>query len=195
MRHNLPQFLISRINRQDCWYRPAIRLLVTKNASLRSPIILRLLLLGCLMLAIGTSHARATAVSSHSHNEIPLSISAKQPWTATGVYLSTGERFAVSARGSARWRPNHKPVSPAGLPFQYFVCASAQYSGHVFTAPGVQCWSLIARIGPNKVPFLVGRNIRLRSPTTGELYLGFNDDVYSDNGGYFEAQVSAAGSS
>ena len=149
------------------------------------------LLLTCLVLVVGSSPTRAVAEASHMHNkDVSVSVPARQAWTATGLYLATGERFVVSARGAAWWRPKHKSVSPAGLPFQYFVCASAQYSGHVFTAPGVRCWSLIARIGSNNVPFFVGRNLQLRSPTTGELYLGFNDDIYSDNTGYFRAKVS-----
>jgi glucose dehydrogenase len=150
----------------------------------------RLLLALGLTLTAGLGRAGAAApVPAVAQAQATISVSSRQPWTATGIMLKTGERFSVAAAGAASWRPRRKGVSPEGLPFQYSVCASAQYSGRLFTAPGLNCWSLIGRIGNTNVPFLVGRKFRLTSPTAGQLYLGFNDDAYGDNSGHFVARV------
>jgi hypothetical protein len=124
---------------------------------------------------------------------IGVTIPSRQPWTATGIYLKTGERFTVSATGAASWRPRHRYVGPMGLPFNNYWCARAQYSGQLFTAPGLSCWSLIGHVGDMDVPFWIGKRFRLASPTTGQLYLGFNDNAYGDNSGRFYARVSISG--
>ena len=84
-----------------------------------------------------------------------------------------------------------KPAS-FSLRFTKSPCAKNQYASgaSAWAAPGINCYSLIGRIGTNGVVFLVGPSFQLRSPVAGELYLGFNDDVYWDNGGEFDATVT-----
>lgn len=152
----------------------------------------RLFLALSLAIAAGLGPERAVAAPAPTMTRAATTVSvpSRQAWTPTGVVLRTGERFVVAGSGYISWRPRRKGVSPQGLPFENSVCASAQYSGRLFTAPGLTCWSLIGRIGNTNVPFFVGRKFRLISPTSGQLYLGFNDDAYGDNSGRFVARVT-----
>ncbi len=137
-------------------------------------------------LAAGTAglHAARPATSR------TVFISAKRPWTDTGVRVTRGHTFRVTATGSVAWQPGRRKVAPDGLRFVNYVCASAQYGKFPFEARGLNCWGLIGRIGTTDVPFPVGSRLTLKSPSSGKLYLGFNDNVYSDNSGGFTAHVS-----
>jgi hypothetical protein len=50
--------------------------------------------------------------------------------------------------------------------------------------------ALIARVG-DSAPLFVGNERTLRAPTSGQLYLGVNDDHLADNRGEFHVRVAA----
>jgi hypothetical protein len=117
-------------------------------------------------------------------------VPATQAFTDTGIRISQGEVFSVTATGIASHRPGFT-VGPQGVAFNEGTCAKAQ-SGSTFTAPGLRCWSLIGRIGTSGVIFYVGPSFHLEAPFAGELFLGFNDSYDRDNSGAFSATISAA---
>ncbi|HZT97064.1 MAG TPA: hypothetical protein VFB34_09525 [Chloroflexota bacterium] len=143
-----------------------------------------------LLVALAFTTLRANAHLVESHRPVQIRVYSRQPWTSTSIYLHQGESIKVRAGGSVSWQPHHRRVGPTGLPFNDYLCASAQYSGSAFQAPGINCWSLMARIGQIDVPFFVGSSFHLKSPSGGRLYLGFNDDTYSDNSGSFKVTVT-----
>jgi hypothetical protein len=121
-----------------------------------------------------------------------VTVASTQAFTDTGIALTSGETFSVSASGTVRWRRNGPLVGPAGYAFTNSVCAGNQYGDSTgFTVTGLHCYSLIGRIGSTGVIFYVGPSgFSLTSPVAGELYLGFNDDLYTDNTGSFSATVT-----
>jgi hypothetical protein len=52
--------------------------------------------------------------------------------------------------------------------------------------------ALIARIGSDGTPFLIGTQSTLRSEAAGQLLLGVNDRYYPDNTGRFIARVTVS---
>ena len=66
------------------------------------------------------------------------------------------------------------------------VCPSAASS---YQFPSLPCYSLVGQIG-NGTPFLVGKSLKdYMSTSSGELYLGVNDDYYPDNTGSWTATI------
>lgn len=63
--------------------------------------------------------------------------------------------------------------------------------GLVVAAWAAPCWSLIARIG-NGSPFEVGTSTQVVT-TAGELYLGVNDNNFSDNSGSWTVRIKLGG--
>ena len=117
-------------------------------------------------------------------------VRATQAFTGTGIRIRQGEVFSVVATGTASYRPGDT-VGPGGVAFNQGTCAGAQSRHHNrFTAPGLACWSLIGRIGTGGVIFFIGPSFHVQAPVAGELFLGFNDSLYSDNSGGFRATIS-----
>ena len=110
------------------------------------------------------------------------------PFTDTGISLEAGETISIVATGTASCCSGAMPVGPKGKAISGHVCRGALWVGP-FTAPGVNCWSLIGRIGTSSAAFYVGRTFCVSTPTAGELFLGFNDNYYPDNTGGFTATI------
>ncbi len=120
------------------------------------------------------SHAQGTGVS--------VNIPATQPYTDTGIDITVGSSLSITASGVIFITPSDTGHTPAGSPS----CIAT--SG--FNAPGLTCWSLIAKIGANGKPFEVGTSTGLSVATSGRLFLGVNDNVFSDNSGSWTASVT-----
>lgn len=113
--------------------------------------------------------------------EREVNVSARAPWTNTGISVRSGQTVFFRASGRVRWGPgrqdgpqgeNDSPRNP-GRPIP--------------SRPG---GGLIGRIG-NDAPFFIGsaeEGIRVRE--SGELLLGINDDFLEDNSGAFRVTVS-----
>jgi hypothetical protein len=120
-------------------------------------------------------------------------VPATQAWTDTGITLSQGETVRISASGRAQYSLTSPSVNPQGISFSNPNCAGVQYAGLSaipFTAPGQRCYSLIGRLGDAPINFEVGSSFSWKAPQSGELYLGFNDSVYTDNIGGYTAAVT-----
>jgi hypothetical protein len=108
----------------------------------------------------------------------------------SGVALRAGEVFSIASSGTANWDVGDPAVGPAGLKFTRAVCAKNQYGDpSAWANTGLNCYSLVGKIGDGPV-FLVGPSFKLKSPVSGELYLGFNDDYPYDNSGDFVATIT-----
>src|SRR6185369_963191 len=110
-----------------------------------------------------------------------------QTWTPTGISVATGEGLTIHASGIMNWYTGTCPSctsDPNGVAWAQ--CAT---SAPGVVAPGLNCWSLIGRIGGGP-PFQVGTSLTLAASASGELELGVNDDFYYDNTGSWVATVT-----
>jgi hypothetical protein len=104
-----------------------------------------------------------------------------QQWVPTGFNVRRGETIRINASGEVMWSPEQADrATPAGA-------ASRRKAGlpPVGDAPG---GALVGRVG-NGQPFLIGNRGSVRMPANGELFLGINDDVLTDNRGNFRVLV------
>jgi type 1 fimbria pilin len=118
-----------------------------------------------------------------------VTVAGNRRWTPTGVNVKTGDTITIDASGSVRFGPfpiDH--ISPAGQPRK--ACADLVALGTPpFTAPTLNCWSLIARIG-TEAPRRVGKHAVFSATSDGELQLGVNDNQLPDNIGSWRATIS-----
>jgi hypothetical protein len=112
-----------------------------------------------------------------------IRVDANRPWTSTGISVTRGERIAFETTGEIRVGPS---VS-AGPDGNADLARRASYPVRSMPVGG-----LVARVGTS-APFPIGSN---RSPITmpmnGELRLGINDDVFTDNSGFYTVRVIRA---
>ena len=141
------------------------------------------------LLAVGLSSATAAS-------EKIVSVPGNQPWTDTGVALTQGEAVTISASGTIKWGSSSPLDSPVGRTFGQLngkagTCGSVAYAGgSPFPAPGVNCYSMLFKIGSSGIAFPTGKKISFTSPVAGELFLGVNDTFFGDNTGSWSATIT-----
>ncbi len=145
---------------------------------------LALLLVGAtvLTLVIGSETVGAAEADQTSTS---VSIVPSFPWTDAGVNFNAGQTLSISATGTVFFVGMHYyPASPSGT----VRCLRLTTK---FVAPSLQCYSLVAKIGLNGVPFEVGTSFTALSvSTSGELYLGVNDNHFPDNRGTWTVVIT-----
>lgn len=113
--------------------------------------------------------------------ERQVGVSAREPWTDTGIEVRRGQEIYVQSNGEVRWGPNRRdgaagernsPYNP-GRPL-----------------PDRPAAALIGRIGERDVFFIGADPGPFRVRSNGRLYLGLNDDVLTDNSGSLRVTVS-----
>jgi serine/threonine protein kinase len=132
--------------------------------------------------------ARSSTWSGYSCASTPgLTVPGADEWTSTGVTVRSGDELGITAAGQIYIDPKY-PVSPSGV--QSCIPAT-DHPGGPFPAPNLYCWSLIAKIGSG-APFEVGTST-LITATSGLLYLGVNDDNFTDNSGDWTVRIKLGG--
>jgi len=111
------------------------------------------------------------------------------PWTPSGLLVTAGRSLAITADGSIRFVDGqHYAATPSGRS----PCLRARKSPF-FTDASAPCYSLLGRIGADGVPFEVGTSFAtVSASSSGELYLGPNDNRFPDNRGTWVAHVLGA---
>ena len=115
-------------------------------------------------------------------------------YTPTGIAVKAGEQVTVTAHGKIEF--GNGPISnlgPEGIPWGSRCQAISKNEGRAFPwpAPGLDCWSLFARIGPGE-PVEIGKSATFTAKNAGQLRLGLNDNYAGDNSGSFTAEVTVA---
>lgn len=114
-----------------------------------------------------------------------ITVSARQPWTPTGITVRKGEMLSFTAEGEIRIGGGSDDVASAsGVRVQRFDPRAPMRQ--------VLAGALIGRIG-NGAPFGIGTQGSFPAPDAGQLFLGINDSNFSDNDGEFRVQVSRGG--
>ena len=121
-----------------------------------------------------------------------VTVPGNQAWTATGVFLNVGAVVQISASGGVSFSRGSKPGPPAGDSPDCLTVANGPYGWRAapYVANQLPCSSLLARIGENGVVFYVGAGTTLIAATPGQLYLGVNDNNFSDNSGFWTASIA-----
>jgi hypothetical protein len=114
-----------------------------------------------------------------------VSVVLTQPYTDTALAVSAGEEVSISTSGILNYAAGrcfgNCVSTPNGLP-----CPS----GVVAMVPTLPCWSLIGKIGATGAPFEVGSSAQFAAAAGGELFLGVNDNYFSDNTGSWTSQIA-----
>jgi hypothetical protein len=130
----------------------------------------------------GTAATSGTGTQGATDAAGAIHVPANRAWTPTGVTVQKGQTLRFSASGEVTLSPNAgDTASVTGRPGSP---ASAKAS-----LPGQLRGALLGRIGNGK-PFGIGDQATITAPATGPLYLGVNDDIFTDNTGEFVVSVS-----
>ena len=114
--------------------------------------------------------------------EREIMVTAREPWTDTGIDVRAGQMIYFAATGEVRWGPNRRDgaAGERNSPRNY-----------LRPMPGQPAAALIGRIGEQDAPFIIGAEAGpFRARSSGRLYLGVNDDVFTDNTGGFRVTIS-----
>lgn len=131
------------------------------------------------------SNTESTTVGGGSGGGSGITVSARQPWTPTGISVRQGETLSFTADGEIRISGSSDDVASAsGVRVQRFDRGAPM--------PTVLAGALIGRIG-NSAPFGIGTSGTFPAPASGQLFLGINDSNFSDNEGQFTVQVNRTG--
>jgi hypothetical protein len=99
----------------------------------------------------------------------------------TGIAVRESDRILVEADGSITLSNNGADVANPG---------GAGRQAPNAPLPNHPAGALIARIGANGSPIIVGNRQSFTANSTGRLYLGINDDYFDDNRGQYNVSVS-----
>jgi len=132
---------------------------------------------GPILNALNSSSSAAIGTSGAN-----VRIPGNQQWVPTGFTVRRGETLRFNSTGEVMWSPDAADrATPSGAPTGR---RSAQPP-----VPGAPGGALVARIDNGK-PFLIGSQASVRMPANGQLYLGINDDILTDNTGDFYVTIS-----
>jgi hypothetical protein len=125
-------------------------------------------------------------------SSVSIIVPGNRPWTATGVNLRQGEIITVTASGGISFSAGSPPQDPSGILPDCLTVASGPYGwrARAFLANNLPCFSLLGRVGEEGTIFEIGTRRTLKSPSSGQLYLGVNDNTFPDNSGSWTANIS-----
>jgi hypothetical protein len=110
-------------------------------------------------------------------------VKATERWTNTGLYVREGDMLRIDSSGTVQLSSDPADNGGPGGVASGRRAPSAPLASRVAGA-------LIARVGES-APLFVGNERTFRAPTSGQLYLGVNDDHLADNRGEFHVRVAA----
>ena len=112
---------------------------------------------------------------------------------ATRITVRTGDELHITATGTVKLYDGHAGNGPDGDEAIGTPSAADPDSAGFYPLRNELTGSLVARIGADGLPFLVGSELALRAATTGELYLTVNDNIMTNNSGSFAVVVEFTG--
>jgi len=125
----------------------------------------------------------AVATTGATARDASIRVDATQRWTDTGITVRRGDRVSFQATGEIQFAPGAgQNATPQG---SYNIERRSNSP-----VPNAGVGALIARVG-NSAPFAVGTQgqaVQMRE--SGPLQLSVNDDILTDNSGFFNVTVS-----
>ncbi|MEO1287051.1 MAG: hypothetical protein AAFV93_04730, partial [Chloroflexota bacterium] len=129
-----------------------------------------------------------------------IEISAANRWTGTGIMLEEGETYSIVGTEFVKtidYMPWTGPAghsssdcSAAGRDDWDCQCRSSAEWG-TCTIDEVNSMLLVGRIGDDGTPFSIGAGGTFTASNSGELFLGANDNTFSDNVGSYYVIITA----
>jgi hypothetical protein len=113
--------------------------------------------------------------------ERQVSVSAREPWTDTGIEVRNGQQIYIQSSGDIRWGPNRRDGAAGER--------NSPYNANR-PLPDRPAAALIGRIGERDVFFIGAEQGPFRVRGNGRLFLGINDDVLDDNSGTLRVLLS-----
>ena len=104
---------------------------------------------------------------------------AYRQWQSTGLYLNSGDRVTLTARGQWSYSPVVGFNGPEG----------GRWAPTWYPLPSALGGSLLGRVGETGPAFFVGRGTSFTTTEKGLLYVGINDDVLGDNEGALTLKI------
>ena len=111
-----------------------------------------------------------------------VNVPATQEWTNTGIDVSRGQVVLFSTSGSVQLSRNARDTAEAAGRAGTSVNSRAPIRD-------LPRGALLGRINDGR-PFGIGDQAQVTMPESGTLYLGINDDSYSDNSGQFVVTIT-----
>jgi len=121
-----------------------------------------------------------------------VKVDPQRVYTPTPVTVRKGDTVAITASGTVAFGAG--PIAnlgPEGIAWgpRCTAIANPERRQIPWPAPGLSCWSLIARVGVGR-PVAIGTSATFKAANDGRLQLGLNDNYVEDNSGSFTAQVA-----
>jgi Caspase domain len=157
------------------WWRRRLALSITVAAAL-----VGLLVLGVVIARLAGPPGGPTTQSSSGTVSV-VSVPATVHWLDTKQDVSEGQRVRIEATGQVTHAVGSPQVGPDGDPRPEL----RQFN----LLPSTNHAALIAKIGDQGQPFLVGSSLNTVAYTTGRLYLGVNDAGLGNNSGSFNVRI------
>jgi hypothetical protein len=128
--------------------------------------------------AVGTTGATANLAPATGNGIV---VSAKTPWTPTGITVRRGEVLTFNTTGEIQLSGDVNDVA---------ISAGSKAQRYASNAPLPRAFAgaLIGRIG-NGAPFPIGNMTTVTMGASGQLFLGINDDGFDDNNGEFRVEI------
>jgi hypothetical protein len=123
-------------------------------------------------------------VARASDQSRDVRVDPRERWTSSGIYVNTGELVTWQADGMIRMSSDNNDTStPSG----------STRGRRAADAPIREALAggLLMKLGDSVVRF-VGTTGSFRANTTGELFLGVNDDHLPDNSGEYRVRVTVS---
>ncbi|HWK12634.1 MAG TPA: hypothetical protein VNR64_21415 [Vicinamibacterales bacterium] len=111
-----------------------------------------------------------------------FTVNGNQDWTPTGITVRKGQLLSVSASGEIQLSPDSNDTATVDG------AKSSRFAPRA-PLPRTPAGALIGRIG-NGAPFAIGSRSTITAPASGQLFLGINDDGFTDNQGSFQVTVN-----
>ena len=120
-------------------------------------------------------------------------VKAERAWTDTGIDLRASDTASIVADGTIHVSAERHigTQKPGGFR------PNCDYSRKLFgeppgrvPAPQLNCWSLIGRVGAGGTIFGIGMQGTVPPGSAGRLFLGVNDDHFTDNSGFWTTTIS-----
>jgi hypothetical protein len=113
-----------------------------------------------------------------------FTVNGNQDWTPTGITVRKGQVLTFTSSGQIQLSPDSNDTATVDGARNGRVAPRA-------AMPRLPAGALIGRI--NNTPFAIGSRTSITAPAAGQLWLGINDDGFTDNQGSFQVTVNLGG--
>jgi len=142
--------------------------------------------------ATPTDQVAPVGTSGGGPTSLKFDLPVNEGWVDTGIDLRNGQTVAIQADGQAKMATTIPfmtiPSRPDGLENYDTRQQTLKY-----IAPGLQACALVAKVGANGQPFLVGDRVSFNNQVEGRLYMAPNNFKFKGSSGSWQITISVDG--